>query len=121
MILADTSVWIEHIRAQVTELAELVEHDRLRIHPFVIGEIALGSIADRGAVLADLRALTQLGMATDEEVTALIERERLFGAGIGWVGAHLLASTLLADGTLLWTRDRRLEEVARRLNVSAGL
>jgi predicted nucleic acid-binding protein len=82
----------------------------------VIAEIALGSLSDRG-VLGLLDGLPSLPVAEADEVRALIEMRRLFGRGIGYVDAALVASCLLVPGTGIRTRDRRLEAVAVELGV----
>jgi predicted nucleic acid-binding protein len=118
MVLADTSVWIDHWRRGNAQLAQLLEGSAVVIHPFVLGEIALGQVMARAEVLADLATLESPRVAEQHEVLALIERSRLWGRGIGWVDAHLLASVLL-DRIRLWTLDARLARVARELGVAA--
>ncbi len=59
--------------------------------------------------------------AADEEVAAFIEAERLYGLGIGYSDAHLLASTRLTATTTLWSRDPRLASAAEALGVAAPL
>ncbi len=118
IVLADTSVWIDHWRRRSDRLAHLLETKRLVMHPFVLGEIALGRISNRGAVLADLALLDSPTVAENPEVFALIDRAPLWGRGIGWVDAHLLASARL-DHLRLWTLDQRLASVARDLHVAA--
>lgn len=118
MILADTAIWVDHLhRSPDSRLIALLEADEVVMHPHVIGEIALGDLRNRAAILRDLRTLPPINAARDSEVLALIERRRLHGAGIGYVDAHLLASTLLAPQTRLWTRDRRLRDAAERLGI----
>ena len=117
MILADTSVWIDHLRQGEPRLVENLNAGRVRVHPFVIGELALGSLRQREVVLGALKELPHVEVATDEEVLAFIEGERLFGLGIGFVDAHLLAAVKLTPGARLWTRDRRLATVADRLGL----
>jgi len=117
-VLADTSVWVDHWRHGNRRLAQLLERNSLVVHPFVLGEIALGQITSRTAVLADLAALDSPRVAEHGEVLALIERTRLWGRGIGWVDAHLLASALL-DRIRLWSLDQRLARVARDLGIAA--
>lgn len=119
MILVDTSVWVDHLRGGDPALSDLLTRNQVLAHPFVIGELALGSLRQRDVVLGALRDLPQALVATDEEVHAFINRHSLFEIGIGYVDAHLLAGTLLTAGTRLWTRDKRLREVARRLSVAA--
>lgn len=112
MILADTSVWIDHFRRADAELRRIMEEDALLCHPIVIGELALGSLRDRAAVLAFLAAQRQAVVATHEEVMTMIERHELFSMGIGYTDAHLLASVLMERGATLWTRDKRLRTAA---------
>ena len=121
MILADSSVWIDHLRASDPTLVEALRARRVVTHPFVIGELALGSLRDRSAVIAALSDLRRVRTARGDEVLAMIDNLQLFGKGIGYVDAHLLASARLTPGTQLWTRDRRLGEVAVQLGVAAEL
>jgi predicted nucleic acid-binding protein len=119
VLLVDSGIWIDHLRQTVPALGQaLFAGDVLR-HPFVTGEIAMGSLKERATVIDALQRLPQVKIATDTEVLALVERRRLFSLGLGWIDAHLLASSLLTPDTRLWTRDRRLREAAERLNVAA--
>lgn len=118
MILADTSVWIDHLRAHDPILARLLEGGGVLGHTFVLGEIACGMLRRRAEILILLADLPQALVATDAEVLTTIEKRRLMGRGIGYVDAHLLTSTLMTPDTKLWTRDRRLAEVARRMGVA---
>lgn len=117
MILVDTSVWIDHLRHGEGRLAEALTAGRVLVHPFVIGELALGSMQQRDVVLGALMDLPRAEVATDNEVFAFIEEEKLFSLGIGFVDAHLLAALRLTPGAFLWTRDRRLCAVADRLKL----
>ena len=117
MILVDTSIWIDHFRRDDPRLIDTLERGEVLIHPFVIGEVALGSLGRRVAVLGLLLDQPSAPMAMDAEVLALIETEHLHGSGIGYVDAHLLAAARLS-GAGLWTRDRRLHAVAERLGVA---
>ena len=114
MVLVDTSVWVDHWRRGNDELAALAEEDRIVVHPMIIGELALGALRSRAEVLGDLRDLRAASMAEHEEVLELVERHKLWGRGIGWVDAHLLASSLL-DDVKLWTMDKHLGRVAKDL------
>ena len=91
------------------------------IHPFVIAELALGSLKDRGRTLALLDRLPQVRVAQGQEVRVAIEARRLYGLGIGLVDAHLIASVFIGSPMRLWTRDKRLRKVAERLEIDAGL
>ena len=84
------------------------------MHPFVVGEIACGSLADRALILDLLQHLPMALVAESHEVLGYIERHNLHGKGIGYVDVHLLASAAIG-GTKLWTRDKRLDAVAREL------
>ena len=116
MILADTSVWVEHLRESEPRLQELLLEGEVLVHPFVIGELACGNLRRRAAILSLLRELPMGAPASDAEVLTLIEEQRLWGTGIGWIDAHLLASALLTRCSL-WTRDRSLRAAATRLKV----
>jgi hypothetical protein len=119
VILVDTSVWIDHLRAGDEPLAARLQAGEVLAHPWVIGELALGNLGQRQVILSSLRRLPQAAVATDEEVLLFIERNNLAGLGIGYVDAHLLASTRLSPGATLWTRDRRLSKVAEGLGLAA--
>ncbi|QRM32157.1 type II toxin-antitoxin system VapC family toxin [Microvirga sp. VF16] len=119
MIIVDTSVWIDHLKSSDPVLADLLGKGRVLAHSFVTGELALGGLRQRRTVLESLRDLPQATVASDDEVMMLIEREQLYGLGIGFVDAHLLAAVRLTLGALLWTRDRRLRQAAMRLGLSA--
>jgi predicted nucleic acid-binding protein len=121
VILVDTSVWIGHLRAGDERLIALLGGAQVLGHPFVTGEVALGSLPLRDAVLSDLRDLPQATVATDEEVLDLIERHALYGRGIGYIDAHLLAAVRLTADAKLWTADRRLQSVAAELGLAANL
>jgi predicted nucleic acid-binding protein len=119
VIIADASVWIDHFRSGDTRLASLLEAGLIQMHPFVLGELALGGFRDRRTVLDLLERLPRATTATDEEVMGFIEAAALHGTGIGFVDAHLLAAAKL-NGAKLWTRDERLGLAAARLDVAAG-
>ena len=120
MILVDTSVWVDHLRATDDRLADLLDQGQVLIHPFVIGEIALGSLRQRTVILEALRALPAAVAASDGEVLHFIQANRIMGLGVGWVDAHLLASVRLTVGSSLWTRDRRLRAAAEGLDLAMG-
>jgi predicted nucleic acid-binding protein len=121
VILVDTSVWIGHLRAGDSLLARMLETAVVLTHPFVIGEIALGHLRQRTQVLGMLQDLPRAAVASEQEVLAFIDRQELFGDGIGYVDAHLLASVRLTQAAGLWTHDKRLANAAKRLNLAAAL
>jgi predicted nucleic acid-binding protein len=121
VILVDTSVWIDHLRNGDLVLQRLLEGGaQVEMHPFVLGEIALGNLAQRDLILGSLSDLPMIATATDQEVLAFIEAERLHGLGVGFVDAHLLASVRLT-GDVIWTRDKRLRSVADSLSLASAL
>ena len=118
MILVDTSVWVDHLRSTDIELAARLDAGQVVAHAFVIGEIALGQLRQRATVLDALRGLPPSAVATDAEVLQFVELHGLFGRGIGYIDAHLLAAARLTPGTTLWTRDTRLRRAADALKLS---
>jgi predicted nucleic acid-binding protein len=119
VILVDTSIWVDHLRAGHPILVALLERGLVVAHPWVIGELALGRLSRRDEVIGLLGGLPQATVATPDEVLALVERHRLDGFGIGYVDAQLLAATRLTPDAALWTGDRRLHDAATRLSCAA--
>ncbi len=115
MILVDTSVWVDHLRQGDGKLAGLLESGSVLMHPFILGELACGSLSDRELTLDLLRQLPMAPVAEPDEALGFIEMRGLHGRGIGYVDVHLLASVALSAGTRLWTRDKRLREAAEAL------
>lgn len=118
MILADTSVWIEHFRKNSRELSALLLDGRVVCHPFVIGELACGHLRNRAEILSLLAALPGARVAEHDEALRVAALHKLYGQGLGWIDVHLLASSLLT-GCALWTRDKALVAAARALAVGA--
>ena len=116
MILVDTSVWIEHLRNKNDRLKILLFEEQVVCHPFVIGELACATLQKRREILTMLKALPEAHLLEHEEVMSFLEARHLYGRGIGWVDAHLLASTLLT-GCVIWTFDKPLRRAAAALNV----
>jgi predicted nucleic acid-binding protein len=117
VILVDTSVWIDHLHKSDPRIVGLLGDNLVLMHPWVRGELALGSLVNRAKFLKFLDCLTELRAAKDKDVFHLIESEGLFGRGIGWVDAGLLASCLDRSCSI-WTRDRHLAVVACELGVA---
>ena len=118
MILADTSVWIDHLRHGNQRLQGLLSEGAVFCHPFVIGELACGNLSKREEILTLLRVLPRAVAAGDEEVLVFVDRHELHGQGLGWIDTHLLASAMLSKCSL-WTLDKSLVRAARNLEVSA--
>lgn len=120
MILVDTSVWVQHFRRGNDALRALLNDGRVFCHPFVIGELACGTMRNRQQILSLLQSLPQTLPAQHEEVLYLLDSRRLYGQGVGWIDAHLLSSALLSDARL-WTLDRTLRRGAVILGISYEL
>jgi len=111
--LVDTSVWIDHLRRGNPQLRDLLEEGVVYAHPAVIGELACGNITRRREVLELLQRLPQFPVASDDEVMTFIDNHSLYGKGLGWVDAHLLASTALSGDGVLFTLDKTLQKVSK--------
>jgi hypothetical protein len=118
VILVDTTVWVDHLRLSEDALTEFLEREMVLAHPFVIGEVALGRFRERVSILNALSRLPRAAVASHVEVLHFIDRHELFGRGIGYVDAHLLAAVRLTSGASLWTRDKRLHGVADQLGLA---
>jgi predicted nucleic acid-binding protein len=121
VILADTTVWIDHFRSETAEMRGQLDKRNIVIHPYIVAELALGSLRDRARTLAWLDSLPRLRVAQTAEVRQMIEMRSLYSRGIGLTDAHLIASILIYTSTLLWTLDKRLSNVASELGIAAGL
>ena len=121
MILADTSIWIDHFRSGNHELRKQLSEGRIAIHPFIVAELALGSLQERTKTLALLDLLPRVRVARIGELRFMIENRHLISLGLGLTDVHLLASVFLDPSTRLWTRDKPLHKVAERFGVHAAL
>ncbi len=117
IVLADTSVWIQHFRHGEPRLADCLSQGFVLMHPFVAGELACGNLKNRAAVLSDLHELPQANPASNAEVLRFVEDRRLWALGLGWIDVHLLASAVLSNCEL-WTLDKRLARAARQLGLT---
>jgi predicted nucleic acid-binding protein len=119
VILVDSSVWIDHVRGTDPILIAMLEEGGVFCHPFIIGEVMMGTPRNRHQVRKLLARLPQMQVATDAEVLEFIEHNRLYGIGIGYIDAHLLASVRLEPNATIWTRDRRMAKTAETLGIFA--
>ncbi|HED32784.1 MAG TPA: type II toxin-antitoxin system VapC family toxin [Gammaproteobacteria bacterium] len=117
-MLDDTSIWIEYFRSHNNDLAALLSGCQVLMHPYVLGELACGNLANRAEILQLMGALPQAPAATDKEVRYFIEQHALMGKGIGYIDVHLLASVALHGSTMIWTRDKRLNNAAETLSMA---
>ena len=122
-ILVDTSVWVNHFRTSDATLSGLLREGQICMHPFVLGELALGGVRQADAAFEALQGLPRMDAALDQEVLTLIARQNLAGRGMDYVDAHLMTSVFLTPGSRLWTQDQRLHEVAKSLgrDVTCGV
>lgn len=121
MILADTSIWVDYLRGKNPEVGKRLLAGEIAMHPFIVAEIALGSLHDRRTKLNDLELLLEVTVAHLSEVRHMIEAHALYAKGIGLTDAHLIASCLMTPGTQLWTRDSALKKTARGLGIAVNL
>ena len=121
LILVDSSVWANHFRIGDALLEECLTGKRVRMHPFVVGELAMGNLPRRQRTLKELQTMHRIGAASDAEVLRLVEMDGHHGAGLSWIDMHLLAAVVLREDVDLWTRDRRLDEAAARYGRAARL
>jgi predicted nucleic acid-binding protein len=121
LILADTSIWIDHLRSENKEMRKHLIQGNIVIHPFIIAELALGSLQGRTKTLVLLDLLPRVRVAQLNEVRLTIESRRLYSLGIGLTDAHLIASVFINSPTLLWTKDKRLRKAAEALGIHASL
>lgn len=119
MILADSSIWIDFFRGGIPKMRNLLDNEEILMHPFVVTELALGSLKDRKRTLAELDLMDMIALADLSDVRRLIEARSLYSRGIGLVDAHLIASCLITPGVHLWTRDSRLADAARCIGIHA--
>lgn len=111
LTLVDTSVWIDHLHKKNSELIALLEQNLVLTHSSVIGELACGTLKRRTEVLAYLKLLPEAKEATPQEVMEMIESKHLYGKGLNWIDAQLLASVFLSKAQL-WTKDIQLDRLA---------
>jgi len=121
LILADTSIWIDHLRSGNKEMRRHLDQGQIVIHPFIIAELALGSLKERTKTLALLDFLPQVEVARTSELRLMIESRRLYNLGIGLTDAHLIASVFIDSPTLLWTKDKRLRKAAEGLGIHVSM
>jgi predicted nucleic acid-binding protein len=117
MVLVDTSIWVTHLRKGNRQLEQLLMDAEVICHPFIIGELACGTIKNRNEILSLLKSLPSAPVIEFDEFMFFIDQNQMMGIGIGFVDVHLLASAQLS-GTLLWTADKKLNSAAIKLSLS---
>jgi predicted nucleic acid-binding protein len=111
IVLADTSIRMDHFRRGDLRLAQYLDRGDVVMHPFVIGELVLGNVPKIAEVIEDLQTLPKAEVAGNEEVLRFISHRKLSGS----------AAVGLAPETLLWTRGRRLNAVAQSLSLAVEI
>jgi len=117
VILADTSVWVSHLREGNADLVALLVDAEVACHPFIIGELACGNLKNRTEILQLLHLLPSIPPAEHREVLHFIELNRLMGKGLGYVDVHLAAAATLS-AVPIWTLDKHFYEINKRLHIS---
>jgi predicted nucleic acid-binding protein len=118
VIIADTSIWVEHIRGKDTPLDDLLGFAPVLLHPFVRGELLLHGLPRTGRLAETLEELDPAPLASCDEVAAFIVWARLQGTGVGYVDTHLLVSARMLPAGKVLTLDRRLNAQAERLGLA---
>jgi hypothetical protein len=98
-------------------MQDLLNRGKIATHPFVVGEIALGSLRNRRPKLGAMDSLRKVKVAQMSEVRRMIEAHALYSKGIGLTDAHIIASCLITPGTQLWTRDASMNAMATAIGV----
>ena len=123
MVLVDTSIWIRFLAGTepyASELDQLLADDEVLGHDFVYGELLIGDRGGRAKLLSAYKRMRQAASVPNPEVVEFVRHRKLNGRGIGWIDAHLLASTIVAHATL-WSADRPLAAVAQDIGASYRL
>ena len=117
MVLADTSIWVSHLRDKNPPHRSLLMEGQIMCHPFIIGDLACGNLKNRNEILSLLEALPAATKANHDEILHFIETNQLMGLDLDYVDVHLRASALISTA-LLWTKDKNLREAADQLNIA---
>jgi len=117
MVLVDTSVWVSHLRDGNVGLEKLLNDGEVLCHPFIVGELACGSLKNRHEILTSLQSLPMTILAEDGEVLKFIENHQLMGKGLGYIDVHLIAAAVLTD-VPLWTFDKTLDKITKKIGIS---
>jgi hypothetical protein len=120
MVLVDTSIWIRHFHQSEPALVSLLNSGSVACHPFIVGELAAGTLKCRAEILSLFNDLPSVPVVESEEYLDFLEVRNLMGKGLSFVGIHLLASAVLA-GVAFWTGDRKLSSAAKFLGIGLGI
>ena len=117
MVLVDTSIWISHLREGNSHLEVLLNSGDVLYHPFIIGELACGTLKNRDELLSLFNSLPIARIVEHDEVLKFIEKRNLMSMGLGYIDVHLLASALLSDSPI-WSLDKKLNKIAHDMDIS---
>jgi len=82
MILVDTPIWIDHLRQRDERLTRLLNQGQVLSHPFVIGELALGNLQNRAAILGEIAAGARSAPNRPEVILEIADRRTAIGAAL---------------------------------------
>jgi predicted nucleic acid-binding protein len=111
-VLVDSSVWVGHFKQRNEHLVALLAADLVVCHPYIVAEVACGTPPNRKAIIRMLSELENTPVATQDELLAMVDAQQLYGRGCGFVDLSLLASANLSEKTLIWTLDKRFDQLA---------
>jgi hypothetical protein len=114
--IVDSSTWISHLNHPVPKLVTILETGDVLMHPAVIGDLSCGNFRHRASILSDLKRLPRAEEGRMDEILQMIESQKLYGKGLGWVDCQLLASATLSSAGIL-TQDQALANAAARLGL----
>lgn len=117
MILADTSIWIDHFRNGHKSLQSWLAEGTVVHHIFITEELACGHLKNRTEIIRLLRTLPQISPISHAEYLYFIEENKLSAQGLGLVDIHLLGAAKVA-GAKLATLDKALSRAAQILGIS---
>jgi predicted nucleic acid-binding protein len=120
MVLVDTSVWIRSLAGRQPFRAavdQLLRDESVLAHDLVFGELLIGDAGGRTVALTYYGRFSYATAIPHADVVTFVRERRLFGRGIGWIDAHLLASSLVS-GARLYTADSHLALVADELDIA---
>lgn len=115
-VLVDSSVWVGHFKQSNEHLVALLEADLVVCHPYIVAEVACGTPPSRKAIISMLAELASAPIATQDELLSMLDTRQLYGRGCGFVDLSLLASALVSEKTLIWTLDKKFEQLAVEAN-----
>ncbi len=119
-VLVDTSIWIRFLSNRGShgrDLDALLGRDEVVGHELVFGELLIGDGRGRKKLLEAYAEMEQARLVAHDEVVAFVRDRRLYGRGIGWIDAHLLAAAIVGSYRL-WTADPRLGGIAKDLSIA---